>query len=153
MKKVLELVDIKKHFTQGDHKIDVLKGVSFTLKQGEFVALTGPSGSGKTTLLQIAGLLDASSSGKIIINNYDASNSDDEKRTQLRKDNIGFVYQFHHLLPEFSALENVMLPLLIKGENKDNAKAAAKKILEEVDLKNRLNHKPRIQQCGSQLQS
>ncbi len=147
---VLKLIDVKKHFIQADHKIEVIKGVNLEIEKGEFVALIGPSGSGKTTLLQIAGLLDVASSGTVMINKIDASNANDEARTEIRKNNIGFVYQFHHLLPEFSALENVMLPLLIKGCDRFKAKEQALEILKEVGLEDRINHKPSELSGGQQ---
>lgn len=150
MDKALDLIDVKKFFNQADQKIEVIKGINLQIKKGELVALTGPSGSGKTTLLQISGLLDNPSSGKVFINGIDASESDDKIRTQIRKENIGFVYQFHHLLPEFSAIENVMMPLLIQGKSRSYAKKNAEEILEEVDLKNRINHKPSELSGGQQ---
>ncbi len=150
MTNALELLDIKKNYSQASHKIEALKGINLSLKKGEFVALTGPSGSGKTTLLQIAGLLDSPSSGKITINGIDASSANDQMRTELRKNHIGFVYQFHHLLPEFSAIENVMLPLLIRGEGKINSRNLAEKLLTEIDLQNRINHKPSELSGGQQ---
>ncbi len=150
MKKVLNFANVTKEFTQGDQKIVAIKNINLEVKQGELVALIGPSGSGKTTLLQIAGLLDVATSGKIFINEIDASNADDKTRTEIRKNHIGFVYQFHHLLPEFSALENVALPLLIQGSSKEQSFAAAEKILQEVGLGDRLNHKPAELSGGQQ---
>lgn len=150
MQTVLNLLNVEKNFFQADQKIEVLKGLNLEIKKGELVALIGPSGSGKTTLLQIAGLLDSSTSGQVIINGIDASKSDDKARTEIRKNHIGFVYQFHHLLPEFSALENVALPLLIQGKSRKEAFALAEKILQEVDLYNRLNHKPAELSGGQQ---
>jgi len=150
IKTVLKLSNITKNFSQADQKIEVLKSVNLEVKKGELVALIGPSGSGKTTLLQIAGLLDTPSSGQIFINEIDASKSDDKIRTDIRKNHIGFVYQFHHLLPEFSAIENVALPLLIQGRSKSDALKEAAKILEEVGLSNRLNHKPAELSGGQQ---
>ena len=150
MQTVLNLLNVEKNFFQADQKIEVLKGLNLEIKKGELVALIGPSGSGKTTLLQIAGLLDSSTSGQVIINGIDASKSDDKARTEIRKNHIGFVYQFHHLLPEFSALENVALPLLIQGKSRKEAFALAEKILQEVDLSNRLNHKPAELSGGQQ---
>ena len=150
MPTVLKLVNVIKYFSQADQKIEVIKGADLEVKKGELVALIGPSGSGKTTLLQIAGLLDVASSGQILINNIDASKANDKTRTEIRKHHIGFVYQFHHLLPEFSALENVAMPLLIQGKSKDVAFAAATKILEEVGLSDRLNHKPAELSGGQQ---
>lgn len=150
MQTVLNLLNVEKNFFQADQKIEVLKGLNLEIKKGELVALIGPSGSGKTTLLQIAGLLDSSTSGQVIINGIDASKSDDKARTEIRKNHIGFVYQFHHLLPEFSALENVALPLLIQRKSRKEAFALAEKILQEVDLSNRLNHKPAELSGGQQ---
>jgi len=151
MHPALKLIDIKKDFSQASHKIEVIKGINLEIEKGEMVALIGPSGSGKTTLLQIAGLLDETTSGQVLINGIDVSKSHDEERTKVRKNHIGFVYQFHHLLPEFSAIENVALPLLIQGKSKAEAMAEAKKILEEVGLEDRLNHKP-SQLSGGQQQ-
>ena len=151
MQAVLELENIKKSFSQANQKIEVLKGANLKIKKGQMASLIGPSGSGKTTILQIAGLLDTPNSGKILINGIDASKADDEVRTKIRKNHIGFVYQSHHLLPEFSALENAALPLLIQGKNTDEAFAAAKKILEEVGLEDRFDHKP-SQLSGGQQQ-
>ena len=148
---VLQLKNITKEFVQADQKITALSNINLTIKDGELVALTGPSGSGKTTLLQIAGLLDSPSSGEIFINDINASNADDKTRTELRKKHLGFVYQFHHLLPEFSAIENVALPLLIQGKQKAEALIEAEKTLIEVDLAERLHHKP-AQLSGGQQQ-
>ena len=147
---ILELENVSKKFTQGAQDILALNNVSLKIKSGEIAALVGPSGSGKTTLLQIAGLLDSPSSGKIIINNIDASSANDNLRTKIRRENLGFIYQFHHLLPEFSALENVALPLLIQGYKQDEAFEKAAKILAEVDLSNRENHKPAELSGGQQ---
>lgn len=150
MSSVLKLDSITKSFAQGDLRVEALKAINLELKKGEMVALIGPSGSGKTTLLQIAGLLDNASSGQVLINDKDVTKADDKTRTEIRKNNIGFIYQFHHLLPEFSALENVMMPLLIQGKNRDEAAEMAKKILIEVELENRLNHKPSELSGGQQ---
>ena len=151
MKTVLKLDKIVKNFYQADQKIEVIKEADLVIKEGEMVALVGPSGSGKTTILQIAGLLDSSTSGNILINDIDASNANDILRTKIRKNHIGFVYQSHHLLPEFSALENVAMPLLIQNKEKKEAFLSAQKILEEVGLGDRLNHKP-SQLSGGQQQ-
>ncbi len=147
---ILKLQNITKNFLQAEKKIDVIKNVNLEINKGEFLALTGPSGSGKTTILQIAGLLDNPSSGQVFINGIDTSNADDRTRTELRKNNIGFVYQFHHLLPEFSALENVAMPLLIQEKSKAEAFEEAKKILIEVGLEDRVNHKPAELSGGQQ---
>jgi len=148
---VLQLKNVTKTFTQGDQKISAICDVNLAIKKGELVALTGPSGSGKTTLLQIAGLLDSPSSGEIWINNINASKADDKTRTELRKNHLGFVYQFHHLLPEFSALENVALPLLIQKKSRKEAFLEAEKTLRKVNLSDRLDHKP-SQLSGGQQQ-
>ncbi len=150
MSTVLKLEGITKEFLQGDQKISALRDVNLEIKKGELVALIGPSGSGKTTLLQIAGLLDSATSGKVFVNNIDSSQADDQARTEIRRNNLGFVYQFHHLLPEFSALENVALPLLIQGKKHEEALLISKKILEEIGLSNRLNHKPSELSGGQQ---
>jgi lipoprotein-releasing system ATP-binding protein len=148
---ILQLKNITKTFTQADQQISALRDVNLEITKGELVALTGPSGSGKTTLLQIAGLLDSPSSGEILIDGINASNANDKTRTELRKNHLGFVYQFHHLLPEFSALENVALPLLIQGKSRGEAFLRAEQTLQKVDLLDRLNHKP-AQLSGGQQQ-
>jgi lipoprotein-releasing system ATP-binding protein len=150
MQTVLKLLNIEKNFFQADQKIEVLKGINLEIKKGELVALIGPSGSGKTTLLQIAGLLDSATSGQILIGGIDSSKANDKTRTKIRKNHVGFVYQFHHLLPEFSALENVALPLLIQEKSRKEAFEIAEKILAEVGLSNRLNHKPSELSGGQQ---
>ena len=150
MQTVLKLLNIEKNFFQADQKIEVLKGINLEIKKGELVALIGPSGSGKTTLLQIAGLLDSATSGQILIGGIDASKANDKTRTEIRKNHVGFVYQFHHLLPEFSALENVALPLLIQEKSRKEAFEIAEKILAEVGLSDRLNHKPSELSGGQQ---
>lgn len=150
MEKVLKLIEVRKVFGLNQSMVEALKHVNLEIAQGEFIALVGPSGSGKTTLLQIAGLLDSPTSGQVFLGAVNASNCDDEKRTELRKNHIGFVYQFHHLLPEFSALENVALPLLIRGENKNEAMRKAAEILHEVDLSDRIQHKPSELSGGQQ---
>jgi lipoprotein-releasing system ATP-binding protein len=151
MTNVLTFANVSKYFYQAGQKITALDNISLNIEQGEFIALLGPSGSGKTTLLQIAGLLDSIDSGKIIINNIDCSTSNDHQLTELRKKNIGFIYQFHHLLPEFSALENVAMPLLINGINKKTAYQQAMQMLSELDLADRFTHKP-AQLSGGQQQ-
>lgn len=147
---ILRLSNITKFFSQGEQRINVIKNGNLEIKKSELVALTGPSGSGKTTLLQIAGLLDNPNSGKIEINGVKIQ-QDDKVRTQIRKNNIGFIYQFHHLLPEFTVLENVALPLLIQGKTKKEAFDKARETLEEVELSDRANHKP-SQLSGGQQQ-
>lgn len=151
MEIVLELKEVHKSFLQANQKVEVIKAANFAIRKGEIVALIGPSGSGKTTILQIAGLLDSPDFGKISVNGFDVSTASDKVRTETRKNHIGFIYQAHHLFAEFSALENVALPLLIQGRNKEESFAKAKKILKEVELEDRLEHKP-SQLSGGQQQ-
>ncbi len=150
-KNILQIKNVSKSFLQANQNIEVLKNVNLEISNGEVVALTGPSGSGKTTLLQITGLLDSPSSGTIVINNKDVSTINDSERTEIRKTQIGFIYQFHHLIAEFSTLENVALPLLINGKNKDDAFKQAKELLKEIELEDKLNYKP-YQLSGGQQQ-
>jgi lipoprotein-releasing system ATP-binding protein len=148
---ILKLEKVTKSFSQAGQKIEIIRNADFSIKSSEFLSLIGPSGSGKTTLLQICGMLDNPSSGAVIINGENMAKANDEKRTKIRKMNIGFVYQFHHLLPEFSALENVALPLLIQDIKKNEAYQKASEILREVGLHDRLDFKP-SQLSGGQQQ-
>ncbi len=147
---VLALKQVCKSFRQGSQKLDVLTGVDLEIKSGEIVALIGPSGSGKSTLLQIAGLLETPSSGQIFLNRQNCSKLGDGLRTLLRRDFLGFVYQYHNLLPDFSAVENVMLPQLISGRNTKAAKERAEWLLNRLDLGNRLKHRPAELSGGEQ---
>lgn len=147
---ILSLDKISKSFTQGKNKVKVLKSACLEIKAGEVVALIGPSGSGKSTLLQIAGLLDNPTSGKILIKDNDCTKASDKIRTEIRRDDIGFIYQFHHLLPEFSALENVLIPQLIAKKPKDEAIKNAEEILKSLGLSHRLKHKPAELSGGEQ---
>ena len=139
---VLRLQDIHKSYRAGESRLDVLKGFSMEIGRGEIVALVGPSGCGKTTLLQIAGLLDTPDGGNVVIGGKDAARLSDAARTELRLKHLGFVYQFHHLLPEFSALENVMMPQLIAGIPAEKASVKARALLEGFGLGTRLQHRP-----------
>lgn len=147
---VLELKQICKSFRQGSQKLDVLTGVDLEVKSGEIVALIGPSGSGKSTLLQIAGLLETPSSGEIYLNRQNCSKLGDGLRTLLRRDFLGFVYQYHNLLPDFSAEENVMLPQLIAGRKAKAARERAAWLLERLNLGSRLKHRPAEMSGGEQ---
>ena len=150
-KPVLELASIKKSFSKGSsNKIEVLKGVNLQLFPGEIVALVAPSGAGKSTLLQIAGLLDKPLSGKIFIDGQEIQNESDNQLTMIRRREIGFVYQFHHLLPEFSSRENIDLPQLANGFPSKDAQRRSNELLDLVNLSNRSNHRPAELSGGEQ---
>lgn len=138
----LSLRDIRRSFPQPTGALDVLKGCAAEIMPGELVAMVGTSGSGKSTLLQICGLLDNPTSGEIDIAGQPVASLGDRERTRLRRGTIGFIYQFHHLLPEFTALENVVLPQSVAGVSASDAKARARALLERVNLGHRLNHRP-----------
>ena len=138
----LSLRDIKRTFVQGDRRLEVLRGVSLDLRPGEIVALVGQSGSGKSTLLHIAGLLERPDDGDVIFDGKSAGAANDRERTALRRRVLGFVYQYHHLLPEFSAIENVMLPQMLNGRSRAQARSHAAELLAMVQLKDRSDHRP-----------
>jgi lipoprotein-releasing system ATP-binding protein len=146
----LELSGIVKSFRQAGRELPVLRGLDLRLARGEMVALLGPSGSGKSTLLHICGLLDRPDAGVIRIANAEAQSLGDAERTRLRRQHIGFVYQYHHLLPEFTALENLVVPQMIAGLSKREAKARASELLELVGLAERLDHRPARLSGGEQ---
>jgi lipoprotein-releasing system ATP-binding protein len=148
---VLSCQALCKHFQQGDTRVDVLKGVDLAIQRGERVAIVGASGSGKTTLLQLLGGLDLPSSGSVHINGQSVSELSDAARGDLRNRALGFVYQFHHLLPEFTALENVAMPLLIRRTHIEQARAQARSLLERVGLAARIEHRP-AQMSGGERQ-
>jgi len=141
---------LNRSFKQGDETINVLRGVDFSLSRGEMVGLAGPSGSGKSTLLQITGLLERPDSGNVYLNGVSCWSGDDNSRTKLRQTQLGFVYQFHHLLAEFTALENVMLPQMAFGVPKKSAAARGKALLTKVGLENRIGHLPAELSGGEQ---
>jgi lipoprotein-releasing system ATP-binding protein len=147
---VLSLKNIKRTFTQGKNKLNILRGSDVTLNKGEVVALVGPSGSGKSTLLHIAGLLEKPDSGTITICGEPCSNMDDDNRTRVRRHNLGFVYQHHHLLPEFSALENISIPQIIAGRSKKISHNRATEMLEWLGLSERSTHRPARLSGGEQ---
>ena len=138
----LSLRDIKRTFVQGDRRLEVLKGITLDLKPGEIVALVGQSGSGKSTLLHIAGLLERPDEGDIMVDGKSAGTAGDRERTVMRRQFLGFVYQYHHLLPEFSAIENVMLPQMLNGKSRAEARRRAAELLAMVQLKERADHRP-----------
>ncbi|HEU4600486.1 MAG TPA: lipoprotein-releasing ABC transporter ATP-binding protein LolD [Steroidobacteraceae bacterium] len=139
---VLGCEALAKHFFQGDKRIDVLRDVNLSVRAGERLAIVGASGSGKTTLLQLLGGLDLPSAGSVTITGQQISSLSDAARGELRNRALGFVYQFHHLLPEFSALENVAMPLLIRRASVEEARSRARALLERVGLGARLEHRP-----------
>lgn len=147
---VLRLNDISKQYTQGGETFTVLNEINFQVNPGEVVALVGPSGCGKSTMLHICGLLDNADSGHLTINDNKIEATSDAEITKLRRELIGFVYQFHHLLPEFTAVENVALPLLINGVSKSEALEKAKDILKDLSLAHRLNNLPSELSGGEQ---
>lgn len=146
----MELLAVERHYEQGDEKLTILNGVNFKLNRGETVALIAPSGAGKSTLLHMAGLLERPDGGEVIIDGVACSDLSDEQRTDVRGKKIGFVYQFHHLLPEFSASENVVIPQLISGLDKKEAESRAKELLEYLKLGHRISHRPTELSGGEQ---
>ncbi len=147
---VIRLAGLTRSFEQGGERIEVLRGVNLAVAPGEIVALLGPSGSGKSTLLQAVGLLEGGFGGEIDIAGVDASSLSADQRTVLRRDRIGFVYQFHHLLPDFTALENVVLPQLVAGTERSAAVERARELLTALGLAERLDHRPSQLSGGEQ---
>jgi lipoprotein-releasing system ATP-binding protein len=147
---VLALEDLGRTFRQGGREIHVLNGASAELRPGQAVGLVGPSGAGKSTLLHIAGLLETPDRGRIHVAGRDCSRMNDDERTRVRRAEMGFVYQFHQLLPEFSALENVAIPQLIQGRGKKEAKVRARELLELLGLGERVDHRPAELSGGEQ---
>ncbi len=147
---VIALRNLARSFEQGGVRIDVLRGANLEIAPGEIVALLGPSGSGKSTLLQAVGLLEGGFSGQIQLAGTEASNLDAAGRTTLRREHLGFVYQFHHLLPDFNARENVVLPQLLLGTKRKDAEARADELLTALGLEHRLDHRPSQLSGGEQ---
>ena len=147
---VVDIRGLTRSFEQGGVRIDVLRGVDLQVRPGEIVALLGPSGSGKSTMLQAVGLLEGGFGGSIAIAGTEASRLDGDARTTLRRDHIGFVYQFHHLLPDFTAIENVVLPQLVAGKGEAEATVRAQELLGALGLGERLEHRPSQLSGGEQ---
>ncbi len=147
----LELQGITKSYNHGKpNEINVLRGIDLTVAPGEVVALVAPSGAGKSTLLHIAGLLDTPDQGKVTIDGTDMTGQSDRRRTATRRDDVGFIYQFHHLLPEFTALENIVLPQLANGTARGSAEARARDLLGQVGIAERADHRPAALSGGEQ---
>ena len=146
----LELRAITKVFEQGGETISVLRGASLRVETGETVALLGPSGAGKSTFLQVAGLLDRPDDGEVIVGGHSAKGLSESERTRLRRDTLGFVYQFHHLLPEFTAQENIVLPQLIAGQGRRLAQERAMTLLGSLGVEHRASHRPARLSGGEQ---
>ncbi len=147
---VLELADLQRTFMQGGSAIQVLRGASSVIAAGEVVALTGPSGAGKSTLLQLAGLLEQPDGGDVRLDGQSCAAMSDSQRTRARREKLGFVYQFHHLLPEFSARENVMLPQMLGGGGRSKARHYADELLDRLGVGPRKNHRPAQMSGGEQ---
>jgi len=150
MNSIMTIRDIKKSFITGKNQLNVLKNINFEVYKSELLMLVGPSGAGKSTLLSIMGGISRPTTGKIILDNMDIYNLDDDKLASLRNRKFGFVFQFHHLLPEFTALENVIIPALMENIAKKDAIEKAKKILITLGLGSRLNHRPSELSGGEQ---
>jgi len=141
-KKIIQITNLTKIYGDGV-EIKALDNVNLTIERGEFMAIVGPSGSGKSTLLNMIGILDTPTSGTIILDGVDTTRASEKKRSIMRNQKLGFIFQYHHQLPDFNAVENVMIPLLINGIKPANARATAHKMLEEVGLGERINHRPK----------
>ena len=147
---VLSLENISRVYLQGDNKINVLNKINLDMRRGEIISLVGNSGSGKSSMLHIAGLLEKPNSGEIFINNVKCSKMTDFDRTITRRVSIGFIYQFHHLLSDFTAIDNVAIPMLLSGLEKTSAKSRAKDLLDNLGLQDRINHLPSQLSGGEQ---
>ncbi len=147
---VIELKSVERHYVQGPRKLTILNGAQFSLVPGEMVALVAPSGAGKSTLLHTAGLLERPDGGDVILGGRACGRLSDDERTAIRRNDIGFVYQFHHLLPEFSALENIMMPQIIKGLPRVEAARRAEQLLDYMQIGKRAHHRPAELSGGEQ---
>jgi len=147
---LIELKGVERHYVQGQRMLTVLGGADFSLGKGETVALVAPSGAGKSTLLHVAGLLERPDAGDVILNGRACGRLSDDERTAIRRNDVGFVYQFHHLLPEFSALENIVVPQLIRGLTQKEAEARAAQLLDYMKIGKRAEHRPSELSGGEQ---
>ncbi len=147
---ILQIKGLSQTFTQGDVRLEVLRGADLEVRSGDIVALVGPSGSGKSTLLQIAGLLEKVQKGDVFIQGIPVNDLSDDVRTRIRRQDLGFIYQYHHLLPEFSARENIVLPQMIAGMSKTAAQNRADELLTAMDLADRATHRPAQLSGGEQ---
>jgi lipoprotein-releasing system ATP-binding protein len=147
---LLELKGVERRYDEGDRKLVILDGADFSLARGETVALVAPSGAGKSTLLHTAGLLEHPDGGDVVLNGRACGALSDDDRTAIRRNEIGFVYQFHHLLPEFSALENIMMPQLVRGLSENDARERAKQLLDYMKIGPRAEHRPAELSGGEQ---
>jgi lipoprotein-releasing system ATP-binding protein len=147
---IIELKGVSRHYVQGQRKLTILNDTNFALRRGEMVALVAPSGTGKSTLLHTAGLLERPDAGDVILAGRACGRLSDDERTAIRRNDLGFVYQFHHLLPEFSALENIMMPQLIKGLSKKEAAGRAAQLLDYMQIGKRAQHRPAELSGGEQ---
>jgi lipoprotein-releasing system ATP-binding protein len=147
---IIELKSVERHYVQGQKKLTILNGADFALGRAEMVALVAPSGAGKSTLLHLAGLLERPDAGDVILDGRACGRLSDDQRTAIRRNDIGFVYQFHHLLPEFSAVENIMMPQIIKGLAKKDAEARAGELLDYMKIGKRGHHRPSELSGGEQ---
>jgi lipoprotein-releasing system ATP-binding protein len=147
---VLVLKNIGRSFKQGNDELHILKEANLSIAKGEIVALVGPSGAGKSTLLQTAGLLERPDSGEIYLDGKEVSQVGDDAKTALRREYLGFVYQYHHLLPEFSAFENIMIPMMVKGGKKSSHTQRVNELLDAVQLTKRADHRPAELSGGEQ---
>jgi lipoprotein-releasing system ATP-binding protein len=147
---VLELKAVERYYVQGPKKLTILNGAEFSLKRGEMVALVAPSGTGKSTMLHAAGLLERPNGGDVFVNSRACGRLSDDARTAIRRNEIGFVYQFHHLLPEFSAIENIMMPQIIRGLGRVEARERAEQLLDYMKIGKRAEHRPSELSGGEQ---
>jgi len=147
---IIELKGVERHYVQGPRRLSILNGADFSLKRGEMVALVAPSGAGKSTLLHTAGLLERPDAGDVILGGKACGRLSDDDRTAIRRNDIGFVYQFHHLLPEFTALENIMMPQLVRGLDNKKATERAEQLLDYMKIGKRAQHRPAELSGGEQ---